>query len=83
MTPINVNKRNRIGNPYFNQNAGSFLMIVDRSQKAKTSRPSSAETADPFRHLPRSGRSGRKSTVRKPSPAMTAPTVKALASPAR
>jgi phenylpyruvate tautomerase PptA (4-oxalocrotonate tautomerase family) len=32
---------------------------------------------------PRSGRSGRKSTVRKPSPAMTAPTVKALASPAR
>src|SRR6202034_1490450 len=32
---------------------------------------------------PRSGRSGRKSTARKASPAITAPTVKALASPAR
>jgi hypothetical protein len=31
----------------------------------------------------RSGRSGRKSTARKPCPAITAPTVKALASPAR
>ena len=32
---------------------------------------------------PRSGRSGRKSTARKPSPAITAPTVKAADSPAR
>ena len=32
---------------------------------------------------PRSGRSGKKSTVRKPSPAITAPTVKAPDSPAR
>jgi hypothetical protein len=84
MTPINVSRPNRTGNPHLNQEqALCFHTILGRSQRLNDCAAPREPIPCASPHLPRSGRSGRKSTVRKPSPAMTAPTVKALASPAR